>query len=134
MFSMSQVRSKLPPSPEFEIPPLPPTQISIPKVPMVRTCWRPGVHVIRRQDDLSLRGPSSRTPGAPCHQSITSHFVCLWPGALSDDEIGSYFDATEKPWSDREAPNIVFGNVPAFYFGGGRLERKGDSLLDRATV
>ena len=77
--------------------------------------------------------PSSRTPG-PCHQSVTSHFVYLWPGALSDDETGSYFDATQKPWSDREARNIVFGNVPAFYFGGGRLERKGDSLLDRATV
>ena len=55
---------------------------------------------------------------APCHEPIASHYVCLWPGALRDDEIGPYFDATEKPWSDREARNVVFGKVEGIYFAG----------------
>lgn len=51
-------------------------------------------------------------------QPITSHFVCLWPDHLPDEEAGRFFDATERPWSDAEARNIVFGNVSGFYFAG----------------
>ena len=95
------------------------------------------LHVIRRPVRFIAPCPFyPETPGAALSTSRSHRTsVCLWPGALSHPiEVGRYFDAVERPWSDREARNILFGNVPAFYFGGGRVESKGDSLLERAGV
>ena len=55
---------------------------------------------------------------APCHEPIWSHFGCLWPDALPPEQVGRFFTATERPWSDPEARNIVFGNVAGIYFAG----------------
>ena len=55
---------------------------------------------------------------APCEASISAHFVCLMPQPLPPEELGRYFEATERPWSDAKARGIVFGNLAGSYFSG----------------
>lgn len=55
---------------------------------------------------------------ATCHEPIWTHFGCLWPDDLPPEEVGRFFAATERPWSDPEARKAVFGGVGGIYFGG----------------